>query len=116
MTDTAITETSEVINKLTDAYPAYAVIIIVLIGVGVILYLMQRMQNQFLCKLQQRSEEREDKIITFVGNYAAAAQSDTDSVRELSRAIPNAINELNRVVTALNKDCRAKFKEIDDNG
>lgn len=101
----AITEGANAINNLTAAAPALGALAIVIIIFGAILFLMQRSQNHFICKMQKQQEEQLDKTIEFVGNYAAMMQSDRDTTQELSR-----------VISELNRDCRSRFNKDGDDG
>ena len=105
-TDEAIAEGANAINNLTAAAPALGALAIVIIIFGVILFVMQRAQNQFIVNMQKQQEEQLDKTIDFVSNYAATAQSDRDTTQRITE-----------VVSKLNHDCRLRFdRERDTSG
>ncbi len=103
MPEEVITEGANTINTLTAAAPALGALAIVIIIFGAILIIMQRAQNQYIGKMQRQQEEQLDKVIDFVSNYAAMMQSDRDTTQELSK-----------VVSELNRDCRLRFDKDGD--
>jgi len=103
MSNEAITEGANAINNLTAAAPILGALAIVVVILGVVIFMMQRSQNQFISKMQKQQEEQLDKTIEFVSNYAAMMQSDRDTTQELSK-----------VVSELNRDCRLRFDKDGD--
>ena len=100
MPDKVITEGADAINNLTAAAPVLGALAIVVVILGVVIFLMQRSNSQFVFKVLKQQEEQLDKTIEFVSNFAAMMQSDRDTTQALSK-----------VVSELNRDCRLRFKD-----